>query len=162
MICHRNFAAETSSQKFTASGRAMLPDVLDRVPRSVPIFKSSNRSTLQFCAKRLVEVFVFCRFVIRTFGASREARPASASPYARLSRLCRLNPCGRRSLARFSTRRHAGQPSPTSAQGSHGARCGQGFPLRAAKRPSLTFAVRRAPQRCRAGTEERLQAEQKN
>jgi hypothetical protein len=43
---------------------------------------------------------------------------------------------------------------PDPAQGSHGARCGQGQALRAPA-AALTSAVRRARQWCKAGTEER-------
>jgi hypothetical protein len=86
-------------------------------------FQSIDFANLQNSFRHL---FVFSRSAIRSFGRAVPCAAGLRLGGARLSRQSRLNPFGRRSLARFSACWHEGAPSPDPAKGSHGARCGQG------------------------------------
>jgi len=161
---HQNHRAET---KFPASPNEArqwrsAPALFHHAPKSLPIIKCSIDRICNF-AKRVFRNFLIS-FDPRSIDSARRAWRSRALPRLGSVEPTRLNPSGDDPSRGFSSGWRTGPTEPRFC--TTVARCSlrsrrprQGG---AAKRPALTFAARRAPRRCRAGTEERSQAEQKN
>jgi hypothetical protein len=138
--------------KFAEVWRFELKNFARWIRKVLPIGKKLNRSISRFCEWNFWNFSISFDRRFDLLGAPRW-RGRALPRMARLSRR-RLNPFGRRSLARVLNK--FGQPSPTLHKVRTVLAAVKDVPFGRPKRPSLTFAVRRAPRRCRAGTEERL------